>query len=379
MWRKIKKNIDPSKDIYWFHCSSLGEFEQGRPLIERIREEKPDVFILLTFFSPSGYELRKNYSLADLVTYLPLDTRFNAWRFMNLVKPAAAYFIKYEFWYYFLRTLRKKKVPVFLVSAKFRSDQAFFKWWGKWYRKFLNFFAHIFVQDEQSLLLLKSLGHTNVTISGDTRFDRVFEISTKSRDYPGVELFKNNKKILIAGSTWEKDEELLVRFINENNHDYKFILAPHEINSRKIYKLISEIDSAVVKFTEEDKSAYPRAKVMIIDTIGHLSSVYKYGDIAYIGGGFGKGIHNILEAATYSLPVVFGPNYQKFTEAVELISKAAAYSISDFDELNQNLNLLFGNDNKREECSQKAGDYVKSKLGATDLIIRESFKMIPTK
>ncbi|MGC9341376.1 MAG: 3-deoxy-D-manno-octulosonic acid transferase [Bacteroidales bacterium] len=379
MWRKIKKNIDPSKDIYWFHCSSLGEFEQGRPLIERIREEKPDVFILLTFFSPSGYELRKNYSLADLVTYLPLDTRFNAWRFMNLVKPAAAYFIKYEFWYYFLRTLRKKKVPVFLVSAKFRSDQAFFKWWGKWYRKFLNFFAHIFVQDEQSLLLLKSLGHTNVTISGDTRFDRVFEISTKSRDYPGVELFKNNKKILIAGSTWEKDEELLVRFINENNHDYKFILAPHEINSRKIYKLISEIDSAVVKFTEEDKSAYPRAKVMIIDTIGHLSSVYKYGDIAYIGGGFGKGIHNILEAATYSLPVVFGPNYQKFTEAVELISKAAAYSISDFDELNENLNLLFGNDNKREECSQKAGDYVKSKLGATDLIIRESFKMIPTK
>jgi 3-deoxy-D-manno-octulosonic-acid transferase len=374
MWRKLKNGIDSSRDVYWFHCSSLGEFEQGRPLIETIKKNNPEVFILLTFFSPSGYELRKNYSQADLVTYLPLDTRFNAWRFMNLVKPYAAYFIKYEFWYYFFRTLRKKNIPVFLVSAKFREDQAFFKWWGRWYRKFLNYFTHIFVQDTASMELLKGLGHQNVTISGDTRFDRVYEISQNSRDYPGVELFKQDKKTLIAGSTWEKDEEILVKFINESDHNLKFILAPHEINSRKIYKLISEIDSPVVKFTDEDKSSYPAARVMIIDTIGHLSSVYKYGEIAYIGGGFGRGIHNILEAATYSLPVVFGPNYEKFTEAVEMIEGEAAFSVGNYPELKYILDKLFSDKNLSADCSSRAGNYVASRLGATLKIVNESLK-----
>lgn len=378
MWKKLKKGLDPSRRIFWFHCSSLGEFEQGRPVIERVREENPDIFILLTFFSPSGYELRKNYSRADLVTYIPLDTRFNAWRFINLVKPSAVYFIKYEFWYYFLRTLKKKNIPVFLVSAKFREDQAFFKWWGKWYRRFLHFFTCIFVQDKSSLELLSSIGLENVKITGDTRFDRVHAISIKSRDYPGVELFRQGKKVLIAGSTWEKDEELLVQFINESNNNFKFILAPHEINTRKIYKLISAIEFPVVKFTDEDKANYPRAKVMIIDTIGHLSSIYKYGDIAYIGGGFGRGIHNVLEAATYSLPVVFGPNFNRFTEAVELIDQKTAFSFSDFEEIRTILLHLFNNDEEREKCAKRAGEYVRSRLGATAMILDESYPHIQT-
>lgn len=376
MWKRIKTVSKVKRDIFWIHCSSLGEFEQGRPVIEKLRKEKPEIFILLTFFSPSGYGLRKNYSGVDLVTYLPLDTRFNAWRFINLVKPKAAYFIKYEFWYYYLRTMNKKSIPVFLVSAKFRPDQAFFKWYGMWYRKFLRYFTHFFVQDQQSSELLAGLGHTNITISGDTRFDRVFEISRISKDYPGVELFKQDKKIVIAGSTWEKDEELLIRYINESDENLKFILAPHEINSKKIYRLISAIDTAVVRFTDEDKSHFIQSRVMIIDTIGHLSSVYKYGDIAYIGGGFGNGIHNILEAATYYLPVIFGPNYKKFNEAVELIKENAAFSVPDYDGLKDILDGILKDPEKLNHCSSKAGEFVRSKLGATEIIVTESLKKI---
>lgn len=372
MWKKIKRSVDHDKEVFWFHCSSLGEFEQGRPLIEKIRETQPEVFILLTFFSPSGYELRKNYALADLVTYMPLDTRFNAWRFMNLVKPAKVYFIKYEFWYYFLRTLYKKKIPVYLVSARFREDQAFFRWYGPWYRKFLNYFSHFFVQDEKSARLLRSLGLENVTVSGDTRFDRVYQIASASREYPGVELFRNGKKVLVAGSTWEKDEELLVEYINKCKTDLKFILAPHEINSRKLYRLISMIDKPVVRFTDEDKRYYERAGVMLIDTIGHLSSVYKYGDIAYIGGGFGKGIHNILEAATYALPVLFGPNYQKFREAIEMIENEGAISIQNYEMLRDGIDSFIDDPDKLRKFSGNALHYVKSNLGATDRIIRGS-------
>ncbi len=376
LWKRIRRVNDNDRDIYWFHCSSLGEFEQGRPVIEKIRKEKPGVFLLLTFFSPSGYELRKNYAGVDLVAYLPLDTRLNAWRFINLVKPKVAFFIKYEFWYYFLRTLKKKNIQVFLVSAKFRSDQVFFKWWGRWYRKFLGYFTHLFVQDENSYLLLKGLGYDNVSISGDTRFDRVYEISAVSKDYPGVELFKQDKKVLIAGSIWEKDEEILVKLINNSDKNIKFILAPHEINSRKIYRLISNLEAPVVRFMDEDKSHFPTARIMIIDTIGHLSSVYKYGDVAYIGGGFGNGIHNILEAATYYLPVIFGPNYQKFTEAVEMIEQKAAFSVSGYDELFRKLSELMTNPEELNKCSSRAGEYVRSKLGATDHIVRESLKLI---
>ena len=370
MWKRLKQGIQSEKDLYWFHCSSLGEFEQGRTVIEGFREKNPDAFILLTFFSPSGYELRKNYQVADLVSYLPLDTRFNAWRFINLVKPRAAYFIKYEFWYYFLRTLKKKHIPVYLVSAKFRRDQVFFRWYGAWYRKFLRFFEYFFVQDKDSADLLMENGFQNVVVSGDTRFDRVYGIAKNSREYPGIELFRQDKKVMVAGSIWEKDEEIIIKFINECTEDYKFILAPHEISSKKIYRLVSEIEGLVVRFTDEDKTFFPRARVLLIDTIGHLSSVYKYGEVAYIGGGFGKGIHNILEAATYGLPVIFGPNYNKFREANDLISLGAAFSIEDHKGFEKIFEELFNGRSLHYTASEVARNYVESKLGATEMVLR---------
>ncbi len=374
MWKKLRKNIPSGSEVFWFHCSSLGEFEQGRPVIEEIRRRKPDCFILLTFFSPSGYELRKNYPGADLVSYLPLDTRFNAWRFINFVRPAAVYFIKYEFWYYFLRTLYKKKIPVFLVSAKFRDDQAFFKWYGTWYRKFLNYFRFFFVQDQASAELLATIGLKNTLVTGDTRFDRVYAIAERSYDYPKIEKFREGKKIIVAGSTWDRDEEILVSFINHSPENVRFILAPHEISSRKIYRLVEMIESPVVRFTDEEKSSFAAARVLLIDTIGHLSSVYKYGDIAYIGGGFGRGIHNILEAATYGLPVVFGPNYHKFLEAKEMLENEAAFPISDYSSLERIFSRLLDDGSFRATASAKAREYVISRIGSTRKIVDESLK-----
>ncbi len=372
MWKRLKSILPVDKPVYWIHCSSLGEFEQGRPLIERIRKTAPDVFILLTFFSPSGYELRKNYTIADHVSYLPLDTRYNAWKFINIVKPKAVYFIKYDFWYYFLRTLKKKKVSVYLISAKFRKEQVFFKWYGIWYRKFLSFFSCLFVQDELSARLLRKINIKNVVVSGDTRFDRVYKIASDSRDFPDISVFKQDKKIIVAGSTWEKDEEILVQFINESSDDIKMILAPHEINSRKLFRLVEAIEKPVVRFTDEDKRGYPGAKVMLIDTIGHLSSIYKYGDIAYIGGGFGKGIHNILEAATYGLPVIFGPNYQKFAEANDLVEQGAAFTVSSIEGLTSVFDSFFLDGEKLESSSVIARNYVRDRLGATKKILDET-------
>lgn len=374
IWRKIKNTIHSNDKTVWIHCSSLGEFEQGRPIMEEIKKRKPEFKILLTFFSPSGYELRKNYEGADCITYLPLDTRFNAWRFMNLVKPELAIFIKYEFWYYFLRTASKKKIPVYLVSAKFRRDQVFFKWYGLWYRKVLNFFSHIFVQNEGSRKFLKLINIENVSITGDTRFDRVFQISERSADYPYINDFKGKAKVIVAGSTWDKDEQLLIEYINNSPSNVKFILAPHEINEKRLINIIELIDYPVVRFTDNEKSAYPKAKVLIIDTIGHLSAIYRYGHLAYIGGGFGKGIHNILEAATYGLPVIFGPNYNKFLEAVELIEKKAAFPISSFLELETIFNKLLSSDELLQESSDLAKSYIKTKLGATRQIIDHALK-----
>lgn len=375
MWKKLRKGIDQTRPLYWFHCASLGEFEQGRPLIEELRTREPEVFILLTFFSPSGYELRKNYSGADLVSYLPLDTRFNAWRFLNLVKPKKVFFIKYEYWYYFLRTCYKKKIPVFLVSGKFREDQVFFRWYGAWYKKFLNFFSVFFVQDEASYNLLRNAGKTNVYITGDTRFDRVYQIASRSREYPGLDEFKAKSRILVAGSIWEKDEELLIQYINRSPDGIKFILAPHEISSRKIYRLVEQIEHPVVRFTDEEKKQYPAAKVLLVDTIGHLSSVYRYGDAAYIGGGFGKGIHNILEAATYGLPVVFGPNYHKFNEAREMLAEGSAFTVGTPEELNQILDKLFEDQALLERSSTLAKSYVKDRVGATGRILDQALSI----
>jgi 3-deoxy-D-manno-octulosonic-acid transferase len=375
IWRRIRLNIKPGDSVIWVHCASLGEFEQGRPIIEEIRKTMPEKKVLLTFFSPSGYELRKNYEGAHCVTYMPLDTSFNAWLFMNLVKPEMAFFIKYDYWYYFLRTLKKKKIPAYIVAAKFRRDQVFFKWYGMWYRSVLKFFTVLYVQNEESRRLLSVIGIKNVEVTGDTRFDRVYAISQRSVEYPWLEPFAKGKKVIIAGSTWEKDEQLLIQYINHSGLDIRFILAPHEISEKKLIRLIEQIEFPVVRFTDNDKSSYLNAKVLIVDTIGHLSSLYRYGKIAYIGGGFGKGIHNILEAATYGLPVVFGPNYHKFLEAVEMIEIKAAFSIINFDELKSALDRLTNDDKVLSDCSVLAKRYIESKLGATRSIIDKAMSI----
>ena len=375
IWRRIRLNIKPGDSVIWVHCASLGEFEQGRPIIEEIRKTMPEKKVLLTFFSPSGYELRKNYEGAHCVTYMPLDTSFNAWLFMNLVKPEMAFFIKYDYWYYFLRTLKKKKIPAYIVAAKFRRDQVFFKWYGMWYRSVLKFFTVLYVQNEESRRLLSVIGIKNVEVTGDTRFDRVYAISQRSVEYPWLEPFAKGKKVIIAGSTWEKDEQLLIQYINHSGPDIRFILAPHEISEKKLIRLIEQIEFPVVRFTDNDKSSYLNAKVLIVDTIGHLSSLYRYGKIAYIGGGFGKGIHNILEAATYGLPVVFGPNYHKFLEAVELIEIKAAFSIINFDELKSALDRLTNDNKVLSDCSVLAKNYIESKLGATRSIIDKAMSI----
>lgn len=379
IWRKLKDSFEADDKVIWFHCASLGEFEQGRPLIEEIKLRKPDHKILLTFFSPSGYELRKNYHAADCITYMPLDTRFNAWRFIRLIKPKIIFFIKYDFWYYFLRTAYKKQIPLYLISAKFRRDQVFFKWYGKWYRNVLFYFKHIFVQDEGSRRLLKVLGIENVSISGDTRFDRVYQLSRRAVDYPYIKYFKGESKIIVAGSTWEKDEQLLIRYINNSPPDLKFIIAPHEITGNKIIHILEKVEYPSVRFTDSEKNSYPSAKLMIIDTIGHLSAVYRYGEIAYIGGGFGKGIHNILEAATYGLPVVFGPNHRKFSEALDLIEKKAAFPIKDYNGLKTVFDQLLASDDLLKQSSSFAKSHIESKLGATQRILEFVLNSLPEK
>ncbi len=375
IWRKIKTSFKPGDSVVWVHCASLGEFEQGRPIIEEIRKTMPDKKILLTFFSPSGYELRKNYEVAHCVTYMPLDTRFNAWRFMNLVKPEMAFFIKYDYWYYFLRTLKKNNIPAYVVSAKFRRDQVFFKWYGTWYRSVLKFFTVLYVQNEESRRLLSVIGIKNVEVTGDTRFDRVYNLSHRTVDYPWLEPFVGGKKVIVAGSTWEKDEQFLINYINHSSPEIRFILAPHEINEKKLIRFIELIEHPTVRFTDNDKSGYRNAKVLIVDTIGHLSSLYRYGKIAYIGGGFGKGIHNILEAATYGLPVVFGPKYQKFMEAFEMIDRKAAFSINNYTELKSIFDRLTGNEQVLSDCSQRAKTYIESNLGATRKIIDDAMRI----
>lgn len=375
IYRKIRASFSPGDSVIWVHCASLGEFEQGRPIIEEIRKTMPDKKILLTFFSPSGYELRKNYEVAHCVTYMPLDTRLNAWYFMNLVKPEMAFFIKYDYWYYFLRTLKKKRIPTYVVSAKFRRDQIFFKWYGAWYRSVLKFFTVLYVQNEESRKLLGVIGIKNVEVTGDTRFDRVYNLSHRTVDYPWLEPFVGGKKVIVAGSTWERDEQMLISYINNSDPNIRFILAPHEINEKKLIRIIELIEHPTVRFTDNDKSGYKNAKVLIVDTIGHLSSLYRYGKIAYIGGGFGKGIHNILEAATYGLPVVFGPKYQKFMEAVEMIDRKAAFSVSDFKELKSTFDNLTSDEKLLADCSQRARLYIESNLGATTKIINDAMNI----
>lgn len=367
---KIKERVEPGQKIVWFHCSSLGEFEQGRPVIETFKTQHPDFKILLTFFSPSGYEIRKNYNKADYIFYLPLDTKKNAIQFIEIIKPQLVFFVKYEFWFHYLHILNTKKIPVYIFSAIFRPNQVFFKWYGKWYKKILFFFNHLFVQDQQSEELLKKYGLKNVTIAGDTRFDRVHTIASQTLVIPELESFKQNKLILIAGSTWPADESLLLNYINNNSsNEIKYIIAPHEIHSEEINRFCSACNKKTIRFSEIKNKSLHDQEVLIIDNIGMLSSLYKYGNIAYIGGGFGKGIHNTLEAATFGLPIIFGPRYKKFKEAIDLIALKASYSISTYKEFEKCINSLITNNKILISSGTQAAEYVKSRIGGTKIIL----------
>jgi 3-deoxy-D-manno-octulosonic-acid transferase len=370
IFEQISTKIDPASSVIWFHCSSLGEFEQGRPVMEKIHDIFPGRKILLTFFSPSGYEIRKNYSGADYIFYLPLDTRRNALKFLSLVKPETVFFIKYEYWFHFLSHLQKMNVKIYLISGIFRPGQVFFKWYGKWFREILRSFHHLFVQDNESAGLLKSIGFENVTICRDTRFDRVYSIAQKAIEFPLIRSFTNGKMTLIAGSTWPPDETIIVRFINENKLPVKYIIAPHEIHEHGITQLQESILRKTVRYTSLDESEIKEADVLIIDTIGILSSVYQYGSMAYIGGGFGKGIHNILEAATFGLPIIFGPNFQKFHEANDLIKLNGAFSIKNLGDFNRIINTFIANHQAFKTAGENSREYVRSNLGATDIITK---------
>ena len=374
-WQQnLLQKIHNQEKYIWFHCSSLGEFEQGRPIIEEIKKQYPNYKIALTFFSPSGYEIRKNYDLADVVCYLPLDTKQNAKDFLEIVNPEKAFFVKYEFWYFFISELHERKIPLYIVSAIFRRKQQFFKnsFWGKWYRKMLFEVEHIFVQNEGSGDLLKSIGLSNYSISGDTRFDRVAAIAKSSKDIPIVEEFRGDSVLLIAGSTWKPDEELLAEFINESV-GIKFIIAPHEVSVANINRIQHLLKKSSLLFSKAGFSDIKNFDVLIIDSVGLLSSIYRYGKIAYIGGGFGVGIHNILEASTFGLPVIFGPNYKKFKEAVDLAFEGGAFPISNYKDLRLIFNKLINEEEMLKKASGICENYVAKNVGSTKLIIKKVF------
>ncbi|MDP2337919.1 MAG: glycosyltransferase N-terminal domain-containing protein [Bacteroidota bacterium] len=370
----IEAKIKHDRPIVWVHCASLGEFEQGRPVIEAIRKQHPQYQIFLTFFSPSGYEIRKNYDLADYIFYLPADTKRNAQKLIGLVRPEIVFFIKYEFWRHYISELKKRNIPLYLVSAIFRKNQLFFKNtpWGKWYRKMLFSFEHFFVQDDQSVDLLHQLGLRNVTKAGDTRFDRVAEIARNGRDIPIVEKFKGNSQLVVAGSTWKPDEELLAQFIH-SHPEIKFIIAPHETKKGNIERLINLLKSPVMSYSEATENSVMNKQVLVVDTIGLLSSIYKYADLAYIGGGFGVGIHNTLEAAIFGMPIVFGPNYLKFNEATRMVGLGIAFPVSDYPALQSIFNSLFSDSDERNLISRECTDFTNQNLGATQIILNTVF------
>ncbi|MBE9469114.1 MAG: 3-deoxy-D-manno-octulosonic acid transferase [Bacteroidetes bacterium] len=375
IFKKINQSIDKSQQIIWFHCASLGEFEQGRPVIETLKQKYPQYKILLTFFSPSGYEVRKNYAGADYIFYLPIDTRRNAIKFIKTVNPKLVFFVKYEFWYHYLNVLQKNKIPVYIFSAIFRKNQLFFKWYGGFYRNMLQKFDFLFVQNTESKELLNSINIKNVEIAGDTRFDRVYSIASQAKNIPIIDAFKQGKTTIIAGSTWKPDEELLVKFINsQNNNELKYIIAPHEIFVENIERIEKAIKKKTLRFSKADERNVLEAQVIIIDNIGMLSSLYKYGDIAYIGGGFGKGIHNVLEAATFGLPLFFGTNYHQFNEAVQLVNLKAAFVVNNFSDLEINFKNLLANKKLLESTGEKSKKHVVSNLGATGKIVTKCEK-----
>jgi 3-deoxy-D-manno-octulosonic-acid transferase len=371
VFEKISKTINPSDKTIWFHAASLGEYEQGVPVIEKIKEKYPNHKIVVTFFSPSGFEVRKNNTLADVTIYLPLDTKRNAENFIKALHPEMVFFIKYEFWPNYLNELKKQHIKTYLISGIFRENQFFFKWYGGFYRDALKSFDYFFVQNESSKNLLQSIGFSNVKISGDTRFDRVIAILEKNNELDFISHFTNNKKTIVIGSSWPKDEILLLDFINNASNDIKFIIAPHNIKVDQINELKNKCTKKVVLFSEKENKNLSEHDVLIIDTIGILTKIYSYADIAYVGGGFGKsGVHNILEPATFGIPIVIGPNFSHFAEATALVNLGGCLSITNQSELNSVLNLLLTNEDIRHEKGHICSTFVQMNKGATDTIFK---------
>lgn len=359
-------------DVIWVHCASLGEFEQGRPLIEAIRKKNPSYKIVLSFYSPSGYEVRKNYKEADVVCYLPSDTKANAKRFISTVNPRMVFFVKYEYWYNYFRELKEVGTPLYLVSAIFRKDQIFFKWYGGWFRKILNNVKCFYIQDEKSAALLDGIGIKAYIVAGDTRFDRVAAIAAAANPIPVVENFATGAKVLVAGSTWPADEQIIASYINNSAKDVKLIIAPHMVDESHIQQLERRFALPVCRYTKVKGEIGADVRVLIIDTIGLLSAIYRYGSVAYLGGGFGKGIHNTLEAATYGMPVIFGPRHLKFKEAIDLKEKGAGFSINDSVEFGNLMERLWDDENKDylKKSGEAALEYVQSMCGATEEILK---------
>ena len=370
---KIKTQITGNQQIIWFHCASLGEFEQGRPLIEKIKHELPNYKILLTFFSPSGFEIRKNYEHADYIFYLPSDTKMNAKRFLEIIQPKMAFFVKYEFWYNYLNQLNQHKIPTYLISSVFRKDQIFFNFHGSFFKKMLFFFDHIFVQNRKSKTILLENNVSHVSVTGDTRVDRVLEIQQKKKSFEKIKTFKGTTDLLIGGSTWTPEEDILIEWIHsQKDFRWKFIIAPHDISENHIIEIEKKLKVNSVRFSKSNSYNSSAAKVMIIDNIGMLSSLYQYGKVAMIGGGFGNGIHNTLEPIAFGLPVIFGKKYQKFEEASQLVKTNGGFSISNYEEFQQVMQKLEKED-FYNNASTNAKKYISDNQGATRKIFEFIF------
>lgn len=370
VFQTLDNKIQSSDKTIWFHAASLGEYEQGLPVIEAIKQQFPSHKIVVTFFSPSGYEVRKKNTVADVTIYLPLDTISNAKQFISLVHPEMAFFIKYEYWPNYLNELKKQQIKTYLISGILRENQAFFKWYGGFYRNALKTFDYFFVQNESSKNLLQSIGFNNVKVSGDTRFDRVVSILERDNSLDFIEQFKDNKTTIVIGSSWPKDESLLVNYINQSSDDVKFIIAPHNIKSEQIQELKNAVSKKTILFSEKDNVDLSNSNVFIIDTIGILTKIYSYADIAYVGGGFGNpGVHNILEPATFGVPVVIGPNYSHFAEATALVNMEGCISIQNQIQLNEAFDLLLHNEDERLEKGHICSTFVQMNKGATQTIM----------
>ncbi len=371
VFKTLEEKIQPNDKSIWFHAASLGEYEQGLPVIEKIKEKFPSHKIIVTFFSPSGYEVRKNNTVADCTVYLPLDTQKNAKQFIELANPELVFFIKYEYWPNYLNELKKRNIKTYLISGILRENQAFFKWYGGFYRKALNAFDFFFVQNESSKQLLQSLGHQNVLVSGDTRFDRVSTILEKDNTLDFIAEFKNNKTTVVIGSSWPKDEEIIAQYINQySNENVKFIIAPHNIKAEQIENLREQITKPTVLYSEKEHQSLSNQQVFIIDTIGILTKIYSYADIAYVGGGFGNpGVHNILEPATFGIPIVIGPNYSHFAEATALVKLEGCVSIENNKDLLETLDYLIYKPEIRFQKGAICRQFVQQNKGATAIIL----------